>query len=74
MSVHVVVELNVKPEKFEEAGEIFKVALKATREWEGCSSGDVFASKADSKYFFLEVFETEDQWNEYFAWRGKIKW
>lgn len=71
MSVNVIVELNIKPEKFVEAGGIFKEALKATRAWEGCSSVEVFASEAESKYFFIEVFETEAQWNEYFEWRGK---
>ena len=44
MSIHVIVELNVKPEKFAESEEYFKHALKATREWEGCTSVDVFAS------------------------------
>jgi quinol monooxygenase YgiN len=71
MSVHVIVEMTVKPEKFEEAEGIFKAALKATREWEGCSSVEVFSSKGESKYFFIEKFESEAQWIEYFAWREK---
>ena len=71
MSVHVVVEMSVKPEKFEEAEGIFKEALKATREWEGCSSVEVFSSKDESKYIFIENFESEAQWIEYFAWRQK---
>ena len=71
MSVFALVELNIVPEKFEEAGNIFSQALKATREWEGCSSIEVLSSKADSKYFFIEEFESEACWNEYFEWRGK---
>tara|TARA_B100001250_G_C19799630_1_gene790393 strand:+ start:2417 stop:2719 length:303 start_codon:yes stop_codon:yes gene_type:complete len=71
MSVHVIVEMTVKPEKFDEAESIFKEALKATREWEGCSSVEVFSSKDESKYFFIEKFESETQWVEYFSWREK---
>ena len=71
MSVHVIVEMPVKPEKFDEAKVIFKKALKATREWEGCSSVEVFSSKDENKYFFIEKFESETQWIEYFAWREK---
>ena len=71
MSVHVIVEMTVKPEKFDEAETIFKEALKATREWEGCSSVEVFSSKDENKYFFIEKFESETQWIEYFAWREK---
>ena len=69
MSIHVIVELNVKPEKFAESEEYFKHALKATREWEGCTSVDVFASEADSRLFFLTVFDTEEQYGEYITWR-----
>ena len=69
MSINVIVELNVKPEKFAESEEYFKHALKATREWEGCTSVDVFASKAESRLFFLTVFDTEEQYGEYITWR-----
>ena len=71
MSVYALIELNVVPEKFEEAGDIFSKALKATREWEGCNGIEVFSNKAESKYFFIESFDTEAQWKEYFEWRGQ---
>ncbi|MEE2789015.1 MAG: antibiotic biosynthesis monooxygenase [Myxococcota bacterium] len=71
MSVYALIELNIVPEKFEEAGEIFKGALKATREWKGCNGIEVFSNKAESKYFFIEHFETEEGWREYFERRGQ---
>ncbi len=71
MTVTVFVELDIKPGKFAEAGEIFAKALQATREWEGCTSVEAFGSEADSKYIFVEEFETAEKWHEYFAWRGK---
>ena len=69
MTVMVTVELNVKPEKFDEARGIFKEALKATREWEGCHSVEVYSNKEASKYVFIEEFDSEAIWQEYFAWR-----
>ena len=69
MGVSVMVELNIVPEKFAEAGGIFGEALQATRNWEGCNSVAVYASEADSKYFFVEDFDRKDQWEAYFQWR-----
>ena len=71
MTVMVSVELNVKPEKFDEARGIFKEALKATREWEGYHSVEVYSIKEESKYVFIEEFDSEAIWQEYFAWRTK---
>ena len=71
MTVMVSVELNVKPEKFDEAREIFKEALKATREWEGCHAVEAYSNKEESKYIFMEEFDNEAIWHEYFDWRQK---
>ena len=71
MSVYALIELNVVPEKFDEAGDIFHQALKATREWKGCNGIEVFSNRAESKYFFVENFDTEEGWKEYFEWRGQ---
>ena len=69
MTIMVSVELNVKPEKFDEAKGVFKEALKATREWEGCHSVEVYSNKEESKYVFMEEFDSETIWQEYFVWR-----
>ena len=71
MTVMVSVELNVKPEQFDELREIFKEALKAAREQEGCHSAEVHSNKEESKYVFMEEFDSEAIWQEYFAWRIK---
>ena len=71
MTVMVSVELNVKPEKFDKARELFKEALRATREWEGCHSVEAYSNKEESKYVFMEEFDSEEIWQEYFAWRIK---
>ena len=69
MTVMVEVELHVKPEKFDEARGIFKEALKATREQEGCHSVEAYSNKEESKYIFMEEFDSEKIWKEYFEWR-----
>ena len=66
MTVMVEVELHVKPEKFDEARGIFKEALKATREWESCHSVEAYSNKEESKYIFMEEFDSEKIWKEYF--------
>ena len=71
MGVSVMVELNIVPGKFAEAGGIFGEALQATRDWEGCNSVEVYASESDSKYFFVEDFDKKEQWETYFEWRQK---
>ena len=65
----VAVELLVKSEKFDEARKIFQEALKATQEWEGCHSVEAYSNKDESKYIFMEEFESEVIWQEYFVWR-----
>ena len=49
----------MKPEKFDEARGVFKEALKATREWEGCHSVEAYSNKEESKYIFVEEFDSE---------------
>ena len=45
--------------------------MKATREWEGCHSLEAYSNKEESKYVFMEEFDSEAIWQEYFAWRIK---
>ena len=49
--------------------ELFQEVLKATREWKGCHSVEAYSNKEESKYIFVEEFDSEKIWKEYFEWR-----
>ena len=71
MSIMVLAEFSVKPEKFEEAWNIITENLPDTLAWDGCHSLETFSHEEESKYIFVGKWESKKVYNEYLEWRSK---
>ena len=70
MSVHVLLEVNVKPESVDDMNALMKEIMPDTRAYDGCE-GITVQSNADdpSNVVILEQWQSREHHEKYLAWR-----
>jgi quinol monooxygenase YgiN len=70
MSVLVLIDFLVKPEKISDVKALLAQALPDTRAYEGCLWVDVYANADDpSNMVFVEAWDSRSHHEKYAAWR-----
>ena len=70
MSVHVMLELNVKPESADDLNTLMKEILPDTRAYDGCEGITVQSNVDDSNnVVILEQWQSRENHEKYLAWR-----
>lgn len=73
MTCKVVLEMKVKPEHIDEVLESISEMIPATRAREGCLEVYIYQDQDDpTTLLALQEWETREQYEEYFEWRGKV--
>ena len=70
MSVHVMLEINVKPESADDLNTLMKEILPDTRAYDGCEGITVQSNVDDSNnVVILEQWQSRENHEKYLAWR-----
>ena len=70
MSVLVLIDFHVKPEKISDVKALLANSLPDTRAFDGCQWVDVYANADDpSNMVFVESWDSRSQHEKYAAWR-----
>jgi quinol monooxygenase YgiN len=65
--------MKVKPENVDEMLESISGLIQATRDRDGCIEVYIYQDQDDpTTLLALQEWETREQYEEYFAWRGEI--
>ena len=70
MAAMVTLELNIKPEKFDEFLGIMAEALKETRAYDGCQKVETYVDQdVPGRLILLEWWDTRGHQEKYMQWR-----
>ena len=70
MSVNVILSLNVKPGCLDDFVTLINGMLPTTRKYDGCIEVNMYQNQENENHIsFLEVWESKEQYQNYFGWR-----
>jgi quinol monooxygenase YgiN len=69
MTVHVLLEFKVSPQRRNEAVRLFRELLPSTRAFAGCKRVTGHLDQADGTILLIEEWESKEHQQKYLAWR-----
>ena len=73
MSILLIAEVNIKPDKVEELQNYMAEILPDTRSFEGCNSIEIYMNSEDNtKMVLVENWESIDNYHKYHEWRVEM--